>query len=85
VTIAQSARQVTGAQNLTGDPMVTAASLMTPHMQGPSAVREMIAALPATGAPGLIAGQKAAAIAISVRARPRSHLRKNPAWSMSRP
>ncbi|WP_181883676.1 hypothetical protein [Sphingorhabdus pulchriflava] len=82
---AKTETRAVGGVPLTGDRVAIAANIVTPHIQGLSVVLEMTVALPATGAPGLIAGQKAAAITISVRARPRSHLRKNPAWPMSRP
>jgi hypothetical protein len=58
---AKTETRATGGVSLTGDPMVIAANLMTLHIRVPSAVREMIAVLSATGAPGPTAGQKAAA------------------------
>ena len=56
---AKTETRAVGGVPLTGDRVAIAANIVTPHIQGLSVVLEMTVALPATGAPGLIAGQKA--------------------------
>lgn len=64
---AKSDNRATVGVALTGDLVTIGANIMTPHIRGLSAVREMIAALPATGAQGPTAGRKVATIANNLR------------------
>jgi len=67
VMTAKFDKRATGGVSPTGDRVAIDANLVTLHIRGPSAVRGVTAALPATGAQEPTAGRKVATIANNLR------------------